>query len=139
LAFTFGLSVSSRLEDDAKIVPIIGLEWRITDAWRLDLVGLRGRLTYTLAPGWTVFGEASYENREWRLADDSRAPEGVLRHSAVPLSAGLAWTRNAWIVTATVGAPVIQTYELDNRSGDNLRDTDAEGGLALSLSTRVPF
>lgn len=139
VAVTFGLSVSSRLEDDAKIVPIIGLEWRITDEWRLDLAGLRGRLSYAFAPGWTVFGEASYENREWRLADDARAPDGVLRHSAVPLSAGLAWAGGPWAVTAMIGAPLTQTYELDNRSGDTLRDTDAEGGLALSLSSRFSF
>lgn len=86
LAFTFGIAAGSQIEDDALIIPLIGIDWRIDDKLRLVSRELGLLLSYQVAEHWTVGAFGNYELRDWRL-DDSRAvnPDGVARERAVIL------------------------------------------------------
>jgi hypothetical protein len=139
LAYVVGLAVSTRIEEDLKVIPLIGVEWTINPEWRLSVVGPRGRLAYKLTPTWTAFGQIAYESREWRLDDEAAIPAGVLRQGAVPASAGVEWALGPARLTATVGVPLAHEYRIDNRDGDKLFETDVEDSVAFGLSVRVGF
>ena len=49
-----GVGVSSRLEDDARVIPIPSLEWQINEQWELQLTFPKPRLIYSLNDKWKI-------------------------------------------------------------------------------------
>jgi len=87
-----GLGVFSRLDDNARIFPILVVDWNITQRWNLStgrgLAASRGpglTLAYRINPWWSLAVAGRYEDLEFRLADNGAAPGGVGRHQSFPL------------------------------------------------------
>jgi opacity protein-like surface antigen len=84
LAFTFGLAAGTQIEDDAIVIPLLGIDWNIDEKTRLVSRDLGLILSYEIAPDWSVGVFGNFEIRDWRL-DDSRAtiPDGVARERRI--------------------------------------------------------
>lgn len=80
LKFTLGVGVSTRIEDSALVLPLLGIDWQIDEKTRLASRDLGLILSHEFAPGWSAGVFGAFELRDWRL-DDSRAtnPGGVAR------------------------------------------------------------
>lgn len=91
----FGLGVFRQI-DETKYFPYLIVNWQIDDRLRVSnplpagpAGGAGLELVYALAPGWELAGGAAYRDYRFRLADAAAAPDGIARHSGVPVFARL--------------------------------------------------
>ena len=104
LTLAGGVVVSSELEDDVRVRPAVGVDWRFSERWRLSSLAGRGRpadraalagglsvdLSYEAHETLTVFGRAAWESSSFRLDDGNRfLPGGVLRREALEVLVGV--------------------------------------------------
>ena len=89
-----GIGVFSRLEDGARIFPVLAIDWNISERWNLStgrgLASSQGpglTLSYELNQNWSFGIAGRYEDVEFRLDDDGVAPGGVGRDQSLPLVA----------------------------------------------------
>lgn len=91
LDLTLGVSASQRLEDDAWVIPFLGIDWRLAEEWRLFAEGERVRLAWEPNRRIEFSVHAAYEQRQYRLNDSNPLPRGVFRDEQIDLGAGVAW------------------------------------------------
>jgi hypothetical protein len=89
-----GIGVFSRLEDSARVFPILVIDWNISERWSLStgrgLAASQGpglTLSYEMNKNWSFGLSGRYENIEFRLDDEGPAPGGVGRDRSLPLVA----------------------------------------------------
>lgn len=87
-----GMGVFSRLEDSARVFPILAIDWDISERWNLStgegLAASQGpglTLRYTLNPNWSFGLSGRYEDIEFRLNNDGPAPGGIGRDEVLPV------------------------------------------------------
>ncbi len=130
LVYGLGLSISTQLEDDATVFPIPFIRWKIDDKWMLSTdrsIGLGGvALTYPATETMRVGLVVGFDRSNFRLAPDARVPDGVGRHSAIPILASVTWdAHDQFSLTAIAGAVVSQTLTLDDSEGTEVAEDDA--------------
>lgn len=140
LSLTFGLLGLSRLEDDPLVVPILGLDWRITDRLRLFSPGPGLALVATLREGLDLTLAGAWETRDYRL-DAGRAGlrAGVVRDDRAPVSLELALRRGAARLALRAGVTVWQEFEIDDRSGDRVARVETDPAPFLGLTGGLRF
>jgi opacity protein-like surface antigen len=102
-----GVGVSTQLEDDLLIVPLVNIEWAITDRLTLNASGLKGDLTYKIDDAWSVYLEGRYDIRQYRLDDDAIVAAGVLGDEAVLVGLGVAYQPSENITLSLAGGAVV--------------------------------
>lgn len=136
-AFSLGVLAGQRLEDDPLIIPIPGIDWRITD--RLRVQTAQGvTLGYSLdeRKRWIADLAVSFDRRSYRVG---RGPmEGqVVYDRRVPILAGINYAPHPTLLVRLYGGFVgWQQFELreDNDELDNLKTEDTwMTGLYLRL------
>jgi len=137
---TFGIIAKTRLEDDAIAVPLLGLEWQITDRVMLKNEGLGLKLTADLNEQWRAGLFARWELRDYRLADDGSVPDGVLRDQRVPLGVSIEWRPSPAVQIELVGgAVVLQSYEVETDDGDRVQSDRARPTPFIGLIGTIAF
>lgn len=141
-----GVGVVTQIEDSARIIPIIRINWQINDRLRLssrtDSAGSGDsgiELIYTLGGGWEIAGGGAYRFRRFRLDNTGIAPNGVGEETSIPAWIRLTWNGNPNVTVNFYGGLAMGgTLRLENSSGIRLRgeDYDAAGLLGASLSVR---
>jgi hypothetical protein len=121
-SLTPGVLALARLEDDALVVPVLGLDWEITDDWRLRSIGPGAELTWQATEEWGFFLRGLYRPRDFRLAEDATVPSGVLRERAFPVSIGIEWKPSERVTATVFGGAIL---------GGQLRLTEEDGGEVL--------
>ncbi|HYF14886.1 MAG TPA: hypothetical protein VD971_07430 [Phycisphaerales bacterium] len=146
LTLGLGVAVSSRLEDDATVLPIPFIRWEFNERWSLstDARGSRSgglTLAYKQSDEWTYFATASVFGEEFRLdADNAAAPEGVGQHFGIPVAVGASWTFHPQVtLTGRAGYVFGQTLQLDDMDGIELADVDADGAPFVGLVLTARF
>lgn len=140
LALSFGVGGASRLEDDPRFIPVVGVEWQITDKLRLESRGPGLELSAAVAPAIEVTLDGRWEPREYRLEDDGPIPDGVVQDERVPIAAGVRWkpsTRfNLWL---RGGAIVWQEFEFKDSNGDEVQELNTDPAPFISLQAIIRF
>jgi len=141
-----GIGVSSRLEDDARVIPIPTLEWQINEQWRLATtsraIGVRGvELSYEANEWLTLFALGGWASREYRLDDNGGpAPDGVLRDERIPLYVGASFQAAERVtIDVGVGGSVWSQFELLDSGGTEIADSDADPALGGWIGATVRF
>ncbi len=139
-----GVSVRTVLEDDAIVFPLLLLDWKIAEQWRLTTSpGVSRRLiglAYSPNDQITIKFGGGYERLDFRLDDDAPAPEGVGRYQRIPVGVDVAWKFSSqWSVSVYGGAHVWQEYQLDDEDGNKITEDDAEIAPFLGASLEWRF
>lgn len=139
LSLRLGAAFRTRLEDDALVLPVLGVVWKINDTTTLTTEGLGGRITAQVRDDLGVYLRAGAEIHEFRLDDDNDVlPGGVLSDVRVPIGLGVTWEPAPSLSLAFEGGAVVwQEYELrddDDEVGDAETDPAAYIGFRLSWS-----
>lgn len=140
-AVSFGATAKTSIEDDLVVYPIGGIEYKFAD----DLVvgtsgaqlGFNVRVGKRFSERFAVSVFGGYQNRDYRLDDDSLIPEGVLRDTRVPVGIELDYRPSENIVFRLGGGAVVwQETEFDDEDGDEIGadESDVTGFLAFSAS-----
>lgn len=143
--FTIGgaIAVRTRLEDDALVIPLLLVDWKISPTWRLST--FTGLNEAGLALGWEVCEPvtlsigAAYALREFRLDDASTSnmPGGVGRDQGVPVWLGLEWRACEQLrVNVRGGLIAGREFTLDDAGGNEQaqEDIDATGFLEAGVT-----
>lgn len=142
-----GVLASSQIEDDVLVVPLLLVDWRITDSLRLTNVagpeayptGAGLELVCDALDGWEFGIGGRWESRRFRLDDVGPAPEGVGEDSGLGLwlRAGARPVRGLRL-DLLVGMMVGEELSLDDRNGNALAsdDLDPSPFAALFLGYR---
>ena len=139
-ALSFGALAKTRLEKSALFLPVLGVEWKLSDKVQLVTRGLGGSIVYTMNDRWSfeLFGE--YQTREYRLDDTAPAVAGVVRDRRAPVGVGVTWKPTAHIdVSLRGGAIVYQQFRTDNNTGVNLTEVRTEPTGFISLEGVLRF
>lgn len=137
-----GVQVRSQLEDDALVLPLIFIDWKISERWRLG--GKAGGpgvgLFYQASENLTLFLDGDYQTRAYRLDNDGPAPDGVGRDERLQIAIGADWKiTNQVRLNARVGAAVYQEYELLDENGVQVTDRQADPAPFVGLELRFDF
>lgn len=144
-AMTFGGMASTRLADTPRFLPLVGVEWQISERWRFGTQGPGGRVSYdwrTAKEGkpLTAYLRMSYESREFRFAEDSSIPDGVLRDQAFPVGLGLEWQATpVAAVTLELGSSMSGSVRIRDRDDRTVLDRDLKSGSYLRVGVRMPL
>lgn len=148
VSLSAGVSAASRLERSARVVPLISIDWKINDQWRLSGRGV-GRLAnrgpglallYSPNETWTLGAGVSYETREWRLDDEGVAPHGVAEDSRVPIEFSAVWKPSKrFSLTGTIGVDAWAEYSLYDRNGERIADVQADPTPFVGLEAKLVF
>jgi len=137
----FGILVSSRLEDDAFVIPYIALNWKINDTLTLSSTGLSARLEAALDSNWTVYLDGRYESYEYRLDDSFAAlPGGAVRDDSFPIAVGVRYAPNSTLSIAIEGGIVVERqFEFYNRSENEIATIETDSGAFLGIRIAIGF
>jgi hypothetical protein len=143
LSMSLGVGAATQLEDSTEFIPIIGVDWKINDRTRLSTTGVEGlgaRLTHGFAPEWALIVQGSYENRQFRLADDNALPEGVLRDRRAPFGVGIAYSPSPSVAIELMGGVVAwEELRFDDREGNEVSEINSDPAPFIRLMVRIDF
>ncbi len=142
-----GIGVIDQIEDDVSIIPILVIDWKLTD--QLSLKTGRG-LAATQGPGlllewrptsaWTVGFDVRYEKFRFRLDDTGVAPRGVGQDRSIPiaLSAGYSFGRK-FSLALTGGIEFAGRLRLEDEGGNKIQSSDFDNAPFLGITFQSIF
>lgn len=142
-----GIGVFSQLEDSATILPILLVNWKITD--KLSLETGRG-LAATLGPGIILNYQATPEYRfslggrieklRFRLDKHADVADGVGEESSYPLFAGITYLPNQQSSLSLVGGVELDpTLKVEDDDGNRVMKEDADPAIYAGITFSAQF
>jgi len=141
-----GLGILTQLEDDTQMIPILAIQWKITDT--LSLQTSRG-VGATLGPGltlswqpnseWSLSLGGRYEKLRFRLDDNGAASSGIGQDRSFPIFAGIEYRFNPKTRISLIGGiEVGGELRLEDERGNTIteQDHDPTGFLGIAFSAR---
>ncbi len=142
-----GIGVFSQLEDSATVIPILIIDWKLTDTWSLST----GRgLGATLGPGLTLnyqpnkvwsFGIGGrYEKLRFRLDSDGSVENGVGEDSSFPvfLSGTYRFDQKANLSLVS-GVELGGELKLEDADGETLAEESYDTGIFVGFTFNKRF
>ncbi len=140
LSLTFGVIAKSRLEDDALVVPLLGLRWRINEMFSLTTEGLGARLSAKVSDQMTVSVFGRYEIRDFRLDDEAAVPGGIVQDTRLPIGATIEWAPTPRFSLALSGGVIVaQKFTFLNQHGDELSGDRTKAAPFIGLRAELKF
>ncbi len=150
LTLSLGVAASDRFEDDVRVLPFVGVEWRFADNMRLSSIEAARVLSGGQGGGIGVVYESSEElsfvaglafsGREFRLDENGPLPDGVLRDDRVIAGVGVAWDPGENVSAELgVGASVWSNIETLNAAGATVGDEDGDPAPFVAARVRILF
>jgi hypothetical protein len=140
------VSVSTRLEDDVRVLPLPFIIWSPTSNIIINSGPSTGpagpgvSFTYVIDSNWTAGASVGFRTLEARLDDDGVVAGGVGRHSMISLLANVGWrATDAMTVRAYAGYTFSQQFELLGSDGTEFLEDDAKGAPVFGAMVEVKF
>ena len=141
-----GVAVFDEIED-TKVFPVIVVDWRLGDRWRLinplpaGPTGPAGlELDYQFDGGWSLGVGAAYRTLRFRLSDSGPVSSGVGEINGVPIFARATYDLSKQLTLHIyAGAIVGGELRVEDRNGNLLRkdDFDTAPFVALTVTARL--
>ncbi len=138
LALQGGLGVLTLLEDSPWVVPYLGFDWRIHDSLRLQAEGSKVRLAADLDPKWTLYGQAAYEVRQYRLNDSNPLSNGVMRDEEIDVGLGLDWRPKAGMTVGLL-AGLVSWRQLEFIDEDEVEVSETEADPSAFVAVTLSY
>jgi len=136
-----GLGAISLIEDDARIFPVIVVDWLIIENFRLNTTNSATRngveLVYEGFPDWEFGVGFALQFRRFRLDNTGVAPGGVGEESVTPLTIRITYQpRDDYRFNLYGGFFSDGELELDDAAGNaiSIQDFDDQAYVGLSIS-----
>ncbi|MEM8834653.1 MAG: hypothetical protein AAGD00_02420 [Planctomycetota bacterium] len=140
LTLSFGVAASSRLEDDARVIPIVGVRWQVNDQVLVESRGPGLRVRVDPNDDWAFFFQGGAEFRNYRLDEDGPLPDGVVDDVRIPIEAGVIWSPAGGLeLELSGGAIVYQEFDIKTGSGRDFSEPETDPAGFISLALRWTF
>ena len=142
-----GIGVFSRLEDSARIFPILVIDWDISERWNLStgrgLAASQGpglTLSYALSQSWSLGIAGRYENTEFRLDENGPTPGGVGRDQSIPVVAMATWDPNRIVdLSVFAGIELNGKLKLKNALGESVAESSYDPAPIFGATFKLRF
>lgn len=142
-----GLGVTSQIEDNARVFPIVRVEWAINDRWSLTSRAQGNLITPTfLQLGYQATDTlklsigGGYFFRRFALDDGPLAPGGVGEDEAFAFNIAARWTPSANItLLGLVGSSIGGQLTTESTAGVVLAEQDYDPGLFIGGVVSIRF
>lgn len=141
-----GIGVLTQLEDNVSVIPILVINWKLTETLSLTTGGGIGAtlgpglsLNWQLSRAWAFSSGVRYESLRFRLADNSTVPNGIGDDRSFPIFGGIAYSFSPTArISAVGGVEVGGELRLENEEGNTIlkEDYDPAAFLGVVFSTR---
>jgi len=141
-----GIGVLTQLEDSTRVIPILIINWKITDT--LSLNTGRG-IGATLGPGltfdwrpsrvWSFSIGGRYERLRFRLDEEGTVPNGIGDDLSLPIFGGIAYSFTPMIRIGVLGGVEVGgELRLEDENGNTIikENHDPAGFLGITFSAR---
>lgn len=140
LSLSLGVTASSQLEADARVIPFLGVTWRINDTLTLRTRGPRVELVAKACDQLSARIFGAYQARDYRLSNDSEIPEGVVRDRRGRIGFGLDWHAcSAATITLETGVDVYQRFYFDDKNGERVGADRTKPAPFVALRADIRF
>jgi len=140
LSLGFGLGAASRIEDSARVIPLIAVNWKVSPTVTVRSRRLGGEVAVELAKGLEFIAGGEYEFEAFRLDESSQISKGVLRDRSASLDIALVYTIIPNVVaTLSGGATVYRSIKVLNSSGQELDRFEADPAPYIGAKLEVKF
>ena len=133
--------------DETSVFPIVLIDWRITDRWRLStgrgLAASQGpgfTLNYKLNDKWTTGVTARYENTRFSLKQSTNRSGSIGEDSSAPLLLVLDYS--PWPMTsisALLGVELGGSLSLEDERGNTIAESDLDTAVVAGISFSSRF
>lgn len=139
-----GLAISSRIEDDFRIIPFITANWDFSEQFNLRVGftevaasgGLGAELTYELNDQWVLGGGIQFQEKRYRI----EAGDGVLNDKSVPIYAKAGWKMSEnMLFEFQAGVAVGGEILLEDDDGQEVFEEDYDPALIFGLRAVFNF
>jgi hypothetical protein len=142
-----GVGVLTQLEDSTRVIPILIINWKITET--LSLNTGRG-IGATLGPGltldwrpsgkWSFFIGGRYERLRFRLDEDGTVSNGIGDDRSFPLFCGIEYSFTPLFrISVLGGAEVGGELRLEDENGDTIIKENHDPAGILGIAFRARF
>lgn len=141
-----GIGILTQLEDSTQVIPVLIIDWKITDT--LSLNTGRG-VGATLGPGlalnwkpssqWELTLGGRMESLRFRLDDEGEAPDGIGDDRAFPIYLGAVYRFTPLVQLSLFGGVEVGgELRLEDENGSKIteQDHDTAGFLGVTFSAR---
>lgn len=131
----------TRLEDNVAFLPLVVVNWRISDKLTLATTGVGLKLTGALSDTLAAYLRAGGEFHQYRLDDNlAPLPKGVLNDTRVPVGVGLEWKPCGGLTLGVEGGAIVyQQYELRDNDGHRVDRTETDPAAYIGGSVSFRF
>jgi hypothetical protein len=137
---SFGFAAKSRLEDDAIVIPLIGLDWNVNDRVTISTEGTTGSIHVKLSDQWGAVLSGGWELRDYRLDSDSPLPDGVVSDSRVPIGLSFEWKPSPNTTLSIGGGAVVwQEFQFRDSDGNKVSETNTDPAPFINFSAVFRF
>jgi hypothetical protein len=135
-----GILARTRLEDNAWVLPLPLITWKIDDRWTFTTERKNATLTFKAQEDWKIFLSADGDVHEYRTDTSSAASKGTFRDSAILVSVGTTYSIHKNVsLTAGAGANVYRELRLDDKDGNRIAKSKTDPAAVFFVSASVRF
>jgi hypothetical protein len=131
-----GLSIRTKLmKDGIGVGPLIEVDWRINDDWRLRSYGVGLEVERRLTESFRLFARARLEGRSYRLEDrGGTIGKGKIQVRQLPAGLGFRWDLARRLrLTAALGAIAYHRLRVKDEDDDTIGSETADPSPYLTL------
>ncbi len=135
-----GISVESKLDGGVWAFPVPLIEWDITEDLTLLTREDGVALEYWFAHAWNASLVVGYERYQYRFADGSAVPGGLVVDQRVPVSLALTYSPSeSLVISGRVGVEFAGSLEFYNAADTKIADTDLDPNLLFGFDISIAF
>jgi len=125
---------------EREIMPIIGLEWEINDALRLEARLPESRFIYFVSPNWTTYLGFDWQNTSFRLSESESYDRDLVTIEDFRTCWGLThWISDQLHLTGEVGHVFDRNIEFKGSADGPDSEIDIESGMFVRFGLGGPF
>jgi hypothetical protein len=129
----------SRLNEDALVVPALGLDWQASEALKVTLYGLDLRAERTLSPEWSLYLRGEFDPDGALLERRPGSEVDSFTDQGFRAAGGLKWTPIPSMSLSLEGGVAFHEYSLRNDQAEELAKDRIKPAPFVGISARLSF
>ena len=129
----------TRLNEDALVVPALGLDWQVTEQMDIKLSGLDLRAEYDVNEVWSLYLRGEFDPSGARLVPRANTEADSFDDQGFRAAGGLKWTPCPSFSLSMEGGVAFHEYTLRNDREEILAKDRVDPAPFVGVSARLSF
>lgn len=129
----------TRTNEDALVIPVVGLEWKATDQLAITLYGLELRAQYELSSAWSLYLRGEYDPNGALLQNRKGSEADSFDDLGFRAAGGVQWTPAPSFSLSLEGGYAFHEYTLRNDREEELAKDRLDPAPFVGVTARLSF